>query len=327
MISDRSTLAGLPSYLTDQGGETDLASSPNRRGTTPDLGSGEGLDVRGIWMSIMAEDLGKFSARRDAPLLALHLRKELFPGLFADPYRSRVHTISGSDDLRRGRGEACRVLEIDGIPTLVATGPRCTWRSMVYALPRTIALRQACWALATSRKIAPATLEYSIVVRTWASSPAPGTPPDREFSSSGDGLNPTVLDPLHPAGPVPCQAFQVLLDARTAQDTAFSERHGGPPDADSLGRPLLQAVRLIEDVRPPYQFHSLPELNARSSEYVFVPEGGQGPPQKLMLFLDLPALLLEGERLEIEVLTDEFKLLEAWLDADSVLRMPQGKEG
>src|SRR5947209_5150840 len=124
MTIDQARLAGDAAYLRVPGNaDVNLALPAGAAApvaVSPLLGEGMQFDVTSVDLLMEGPNLDSLLARRAAPLVSLGIRKELFPGLFSDPYRHRVHTIAGYEDLQRGTHARVEVAEIDGYPTLVS---------------------------------------------------------------------------------------------------------------------------------------------------------------------------------------------------------------
>ena len=133
MIIDIINIAGDKSYFKDSAGNINLASAVPSSAVTPPLGRSIQYNVSGIDLyftgsdllplfNIMEDDGTGSLVKRPGTLLEIYLTKEMFPGLFADPFRNRVHTIAGFEDFRKGTFENCDVYRINNKPVLVSIG-------------------------------------------------------------------------------------------------------------------------------------------------------------------------------------------------------------
>src|SRR5207253_1344633 len=109
--------------------------------------------------------------------------------------------------------------------------------------------------------------------------------------------------------------------AEVSHDAYLRERQTGPRTTESLGRPLLRAVNLLEPVETVYAYHSLAELVDNSAGHKLFENLG-GPPRRLTARLDLTALLAEKESIVLKVSPSIFSNVEARLDATLLLRPP-----
>ncbi|MCA8931916.1 MAG: hypothetical protein KDA49_05580 [Rhodospirillaceae bacterium] len=325
MIIDRMPLAGRAAYLGD-GDSINLAAAADQSGRTDEILEGQSYEIAGLSLYLEGDDLLALYARDDKPLIQVAVIKEMFPGLFADPNAHRVHTVAGFEDLRRGTRAGLRALEVDGIPTLVATGTgKSGWRSAIYRMPHAITLSDAAWDMAVSRLTPADTFTYSLSVEVWVSGQdieaEPGTvvaltPPD---AGPGQARLATGLT-LPDGSPVDkVIAYRVLLSAEVYHDTLLSERHVGLPSDEGLGCPLLRAVHLLEPTVSSLDFHSLHEIEAAGAQARLL-----DPPKftRMIASLDVPATLNRKERMQIRVRKDAFKRAEAWLDGEVRLRPP-----
>jgi hypothetical protein len=125
--------------------------------------------------------------------------------------------------------------------------------------------------------------------------------------------------------PAPAEAYRVDFTASVTRDALLSERHL-PVLAESLGRPLLRAVHLLEPIDSVYDFASLGEVLRHCSEY-YIPEVADGVATHMTALLDVTAALVRGtersEYMEVAVHHDGFKTFEAMLDANVLVRPPK----
>lgn len=319
MIIDHMSLSGKGAYLVDSRdtGNVNLARQPAPAdspwaGRSPVLKEGKVLEVSGIDLTIEAapgQDLLWQLRRQEQPLISVQVAKEMFPGLYKDPYRHRVHTISGYEDFRRGSLTALRVMEVEGVPTLVSTGSaNCSWKSGIYKMPEAMTIGAAAWDLAASKKTPDAGFGYDLILRYWQNADLPteanvkekfligvdrnnpyqGKPGNDRFKDFKDDQagNPTKLTDV--------TAYQIEFGADVNYDAYLREFHAGPREAESLGRPLLRAVNILEEVAPAHDFFSLDELLLKASDYHLFEEPN-GPSRRMRVSLDVTATLAADE--------------------------------
>lgn len=339
MIIDRARSAGADAYLhrPDDPTSVNLAAPAPVTARTPDLPDGVLHDVTGLRLVVEGPDLGGLLARTaDRPLLSVTVAKEMFPGLVADPFGHRVHTVAGFDDLQRGTAVACRALDVEGIPTLVSLGAGAvSWTSPVYPLPAPVAFGAASWDLAGSRLGADNDYAYSLALSVW---------PDRDRTDEppltvplAEAAGPAALrsvaglaDLLVSDGaPVPVGAFRIEFTATVTRDAALRVRHdraGGPVLGESIGTPLLRGVHLLEPVPSCYDLASLSELLRHCSEYHLL-DSPAGPATRLVALLDLPVRLTrtpEGsEYVQVAVLDGGLETVEVLVEATVHTRPPR----
>jgi hypothetical protein len=342
MIIDQSRLAGLDAYLRhpDTPESVNLGGQSPRTGRTQDLGDGLQLDVSGIRLTIEADDLIALFARSSTgasrPLLSISIVKEVFPGLFVDPFRHRVHTIAGFEDFQRGVATNCRAMEVEGTPTVVSIGPETmTWVSPIYPMPAATRLSAAAWDIASVRRTAPGAFRYSIALEVWSDPPQNDDEPATRTIRLVDDASPVdprftdeLLSEFTDPGtddPALVAAYRLTFTATVSRDALLSERHV-PVLGESLGRPLLRAVHLLEPITSMYDISSLAELLRHCSDY-YLPEVSDGVVTHMTATLDLDAALVRGatqsEFLEIAVRHDGFTTFEAMLEANVLVRPPR----
>jgi len=184
MIIDRIQLAGLEAYFQVGAGGVNLGGQNPLTARTKQLGRGKQLEISAIELLIESgndlTDLFNFNFDTQNnpptpdPLFSITLMKEMFPALFADPFRHRVHNISGFEDFKRGTMENAKVLDVEGIPTIVSIGTGiCTWKSPLYPMPEPINLNHASWELAASTRTPPGNFKYSLKLATFDANQAP----------------------------------------------------------------------------------------------------------------------------------------------------------
>jgi hypothetical protein len=327
MIIDRVRLAGDLAYLTDQGA-IDLATSANGRGQSLPVGEGLGLELSGVHLLLRAKDMHKLYARTAGdgkPLLAFAVTKEMFPEFFADPYAHRVHSIAGFEDFQRGFLQNMRAMEVEGKATLVSLGwGGCAWLSPIYRLPMPVPVRSMVWELASARLAPDEGFGYLLRLQTWhaGQDPTTDTPTETQIApATGSGVaRPSELRHRTGLDLKDVIAYRVTFKADVQRDTDLLETQIGPDDGQPLGRPLLRAVHLLEPITSAFAFHSLHELEMRSSDFSFLEP--VLPLQTLTAFVALPALLVHREALALEVRAGVWELAEARLDAEVRVRPP-----
>ena len=341
MIIDKIQLAGLDAYFHDPNnlGQINLAGQVTSR--TKPLGKGKQLEVSAIELLIESDsDLTDLFNFQSKPLFSVTVMKEMFPALFADPFRHRVHNIGGFEDFKRGTLENGKVMEIDGIPTIVSVGTKtCKWTSPLYPMPEPVSINHASWELAASRKTPPENFKYSLKLLKFDASQNliqtihltnPNNP-----SQSGN-LDPTKPRKAENFDLKDVGFYQIEFTADVKKDASIYQKHT-TLIGESIGTPLLKAVNLIEPVKSVYDIYSLQELLSLSSEYHLFEFQGQ-PIKKMLVTLDISATLVHSEYetiasnnpndpksfyefIEITVNTDQLSNFEAKLKADILLRV------
>jgi hypothetical protein len=343
MIIDRIQLAGLEAYfqVPGQPGVINLGGpNPNTSRTAP-LGKGKQRGINAIHLLIEATDLLPLFNRQQAPLLQITVMKEMFPGLFADPYKHRVHNIAGFNDFNRGTLENCRAMDIEGIPTLVSIGTgTCKWKSMIYPMPDPVSFDAASWELATSRLTPADSFTYSLRLNHWTPNQAPTTAPQQIILANN--LDPTVARKKQPLNLNGIGFFQIEFEADVKNDSYVYEKHT-PILSESMGRPLLRATNLLEPLSAPvesiYTLYSLEELLSQCSDYELFEFQGQ-PLRKMRAVLDVSATLVSSENqvvvnndpydaatefefVELAILSDKFSGVEGRIESEMLVRVMQ----
>jgi hypothetical protein len=215
--------------------------------------------------------------------------KEMFPALFADPFRHRVHTIGGFEDFKRGTLANARVLDIDGIPTIVSVGTDiCTWKSPLYPMPERIRINHAAWELAASTKTPQGYFKYSLKLDVFdVNQTLIKTVP------LADNFDPTIPRMIENLDLNDVGFYQLEFTADVKKDASLYEKHT-VLIGESIGTPLLRAINLLESVESTYNIYSLQELLSLSSEYHLFEFPGQ-PIKKMRVTLDLSATLVHSE--------------------------------
>jgi hypothetical protein len=340
MIIDKIQLAGPETYFKDPAnpGQINLAGQVTSR--TKPLGKGEQLEISAIEMLIEADgDLRDLLNFQSSPLLSITVMKEMFPALFAEPFRHRVHNISGFEDFKRGALQNAKVMDIDGVPTIVSIGTGiCKWTSPLYPVPAPVTLNHASWELAASRKTPPENFKYSLKLSTFdvgqnliqtlylTNFLNPAQPGDLDPTKRRNAINFDLRN---------VRFYQIEFSADVRRDTSLYEKHS-TVIGESIGTPLLRAVNLLEAVDSIYDVYSLQELLSRSSDYHLFEFQGQ-PIKKMLVSLDLSATLVHSEYqtiansdpndpnslyefVEISVLTDKFSNIEARVIGETLVR-------
>jgi hypothetical protein len=333
MIIDQSALSGLPAYLIPDANGTsasvDLSRTPGVAGRSLRLWPGDTMQVSGIQLLLEAADLEQLFGWQSAPLLSVRVKKEMFPLLIEDPYANRVHNVGGFEDLQRGRGDSLRILEVGGIPTLVSAGQGATkWSSMIYRMAQPVRFSAAAWHLDGSRNVPADAFTYSLTLDLWGDG-RPLTQPASESVNLATTLRPDDNRFARFTHDGAAAAYQIHFQAEVDHDSYLRERLAGLNDAESVGRPLLQAVNLLEPLEPVHEFHSLHELMLNSSEHELHWVPGS-PLRRMTAVLDVSATLtgpdradVPGESIELTVHTDAFTYVEARLAATVLVRPPR----
>jgi hypothetical protein len=340
MIIDRIRLCGPRAYLQDANnpGNFNLGPLAPVAARSSPLNKGQQWEIASLYFVIEGSDLTPLLDRASeppqvpapaAPLFSLTVQKEMFPGLFADPYRHRVHNVAGFGDFKRGTFENCQSLEVEGIATLVSIGTGdCKWVSPVFELPAATSFQKSAWELAASRKAPTRSFTYSINLRTWAPGVSPTAAP--AITALATNAGPAAARAVNLQGVQNVGAFQLEFSAKIRSDAALEEKHVSI-GRESIGRPLLRAINLLEPITCFNDFYTLDELLARSSDYHVV-ENPTGPPQKLWVCLDFSATLVHSpnqnaaasssdyEFVEIAIPAAQFSGFQARLDAEELYK-------
>jgi len=339
MIIDIINSAGENAYLKDSAGNLNLAQTIPSSSITKVIGKGKQANVSGIQFYIEGNDLfplfnflvddgaGNF-AKRNQPLFSITVFKEILPGLFADPYKSRIHSLGGFQDFKRGTFDKCDVYRINNKPTIVSLGTEpCKWKSIKYELPEDISLDSAYWEV-PSAKDTPATA-FSYSINLYA------------YDNAGNLLNagaPVVLannlDPTQKRikkniNLQNVRFYELEVNADVKHDSTLTERIV-TEKADTIGRPLLEGIYLLEPVQTKFDFYSLQEFLSECSEYELFPLQGL-PFKKLMATLNLSSVIVqspnenigasENEFIKLEIFTDKLKVATAKLVSSELLKV------
>lgn len=319
MIVDTIPLSGKKAYLLSDDDEINLGGTAPTMGKTPPLGPGVVWDISSLELQIEGDDLLPLFTRQAEPILSLSIVKEMFPALYQDPFTRRVHTVAGYDDFSQGHLDDFRVMDVNGIPTLVSLGTaRSQWLSPRYKFAEAFDLHSVAWELATSKLTPPDGFEYSLTLHGWhegddLDSPATSHTPlanqatplsNRLWQSDNEQTELSAI-----------RAYQLEFTAVVHHDTYLREQHVGAEGVGSLGRPLLRAINLLEKIEPAHDFYSLHELITGAFDYHYFEEEN-GPLKRLLARLDLSAALSEGESVSLAVHSPAFARVEARLKAD-----------
>jgi hypothetical protein len=325
MMIDQIALSGELAYLRTSDGRISLA--PGDSGISAAVLEGEVVDVNAIDLLLEFDDASLLVARGDAALMTVEISKEIFPDLYLDPHRHRIHQVAGYEDFRSAETSDFTIMETDGVPTLISPGTPelATWTSAKYALPRPMEVAAVAWTLATSKSTVRNAYSYDLALRFWPDGGSSSLP----SSAAQSGL--LTHDPHRPGddrfftfdNPVKMIGFQILFTASVIHDAAILERHSSTASERSLGTPLLQGVYLLEPRNSVYELFSVHEIIAQSSAFQFF---DPSPPlQRMYARLHLPAILTEGEKITVSVSDAGIKRCEARLDAVLRTRPPEAK--
>lgn len=322
MIIDRTGLSGPGSYFQDPaspgrinlGGQTVVVR-------TPPLNKGQQLNISGLQLLMEGVDLGPLFAfqfdpqnpQTPAPLFGIKVNKEMFSGLFADPYAHRVHKLAGHLDFNEGTLINGTVLEVDGIPTITSTGRGdCIWTSREYELPEVASFSAIAWELATSRLTPPDSFHYRLNI---TSKNAAGVPlPPIDIDNAGQMLKADARRAIDGLNHSHVKTFQVTFTAKVFEDSYLRERHL-PLLGEQVGRPLLRAVNLLQPVQSAIQFHSLSELKTLCSEFEILAAPGPAV-TRVLATIDLAATIVSSPFEDVGA--GRFEYVELALGANSL---------
>ena len=99
MIIDQIALSGLDAYLIDREQDplnVNLAQS-GQIGHSIQPGEGRVFELSSISLLCRSDRLYELMSRQATPLFTIDVSKEMFPGLYSDPYAHRVHNLAGME--------------------------------------------------------------------------------------------------------------------------------------------------------------------------------------------------------------------------------------
>lgn len=295
MITDRRELAGLGTYLRDlnQPNITNLATLPaGAVATTEPVVRNRQQNIHLVGAYITGHNLAPLLERQSEPLIRIDLVKEIFPGLYANPYASRITSAVGRMDLAEGRFDNSRAMQVDDVWTIVALGTGvCSWTSRRYELPSPVRLDAAAWELAASRHTPSGSFTYDLVLTT---THADGSTQTRWLAA---GLEPAAARLAEGLDLVDVVALEYAFTANVTTDAYLRASYSGWNDP-SLGRALLQSVSVLEAVESSLHFHSLAELlDAGYTDQIIDWQGGRLT--RLKAALDIDAVLTASDTQDV----------------------------
>jgi hypothetical protein len=329
MITDRIQLAGLDAYFRDPAtGKVNLGGITPTIRTAP-LNKGKQIEISGIQLLVEHQDLQPLLAYpndnaglpTNAPLFKISVMKEMFPGLFADPFSHRVHNIAGYLDFNEGALTNGRVMEVDGIPTICSTGrEECVWISKEYLMPDPISIDAIAWELATAKLTPPDSFHYKIEIALNGGAAA------ITIDNAGQMLKADAKRAIEGLANANINSFQITFTAKVFEDSYLKERHL-PAINENLGRPLLRAINILEPVKSIYEINSIMELQSLCSDFHLFENPGAAI-HRLTALLDCSATLVNSpnqiivnndiydvaskyEYIELNLLSTQFIKLEA----------------
>lgn len=339
MIIDIINSAGENAYLKDAAGNLNLAEAIPSTSSTRVIGKGKQVNVSGIQfyfegadlfplLSFLEDDGAGNLVKRNRPLISITVFKEILPGLFADPYKSRIHSLGGFQDFKRGTFDKCDVYRINNKPTIVSLGTeQCKWKSIKYELPEDISLDSAYWEIPSAKDTPATAFRYTINLFTYDGSGAPmnaGAP-----TVLANNLDPTQKRIKKNINLKNVRFYELEVIADVKHDSTLTERIV-TEKADTIGRPLLEGIYLLEPVQTKFDFYSLQEFLSECSEYEMFQLQGL-PFKKLMATLNLSSVLVqspnensganENEFIKLEILTDKLKVATAKLVSSEMLKI------
>lgn len=280
MITDRIQLAGLDAYFRDPATEKVNLGLITPTIRTAPVNKGKQIEISGIQLLIEHQNLlALLSYPSDdqdipieAPLFKISVVKEMFPNLFADPFSHRVHNIAGYIDFKEGTLANGRVMEIDGIPTIVSIGKDdCIWVSKEYKMPDPISIDAIAWELATSKLTHPDSFFYCIKI-----SPKDilgNILPPIEIGNTDMMLKADAKRAIDSLDNTGIKSFQITFTAKVLEDSNIKERHL-PNINEKVGRPLLRAINILEPIKSIYEINSLSEVQNLCSNFQFFENSG-----------------------------------------------------
>jgi len=324
MIIDIIALSGLDAYLRD-GDKTNLVQSQNHVGKSIKITEGKALQVSDVFLYLESEDFPSIYGRPEnagsKPLFSLRFHKEMFPNYYDDPFANRVHKISGFEDFNRGTRSGLRIMEVDGVPALVSVGTDDNvWISPVYQMGQPIDLNAVTWDLATSKLTPADSFAYSINLLYWSSGQDLDSDAPQTINIASD-LRPDDTRHLGGLDQKSIIAYQVVFKAAVKFDTYMDETEYGVVNGESIGRPLIRAINILEKIESRHHYYSMSEIE-QAAHYFHFPQL-PNPGQSLNLAIDISSILVEYEEITLELIQPAFfKRFEARLGADIRLRPP-----
>jgi hypothetical protein len=328
MIVDQVILAGDRARFRSTSGRDPFNLNAAGANTVPigPMPDGAALSVSGVAVMMKARDIESLLERpnnRNEPLIQVSVVKEMYRGLFKDPYAHRVYTIEGFEDFRRGKATNLQAMEVEGKATLVSLGNQAAqWTSGLYQLPEPVTFSAVAWDIAASQHTNPNAFHYSIQVQLWDAGTNTTDQPSNVISTSRDNRLNDLNDPRFIEETQSGAAMRLLFSAQVKYEAAFHEQHAALAQNISLGTPLLRSVHLLEPITPAYALMSLMELQVRAREFIVYRGDPSAPPDTVTAVIDLPCYLGRGEWIQIQYLPGIFSRAEAWLIATSHTRPP-----
>jgi len=300
---------------------------------TERLRRGEQLNIYGIQYLLEGQDLsrlfqyssGSLLLDNSRPLFQFGVVKEMFPKHYDDVFESRVYNIAGYKDFEEGIFTNCKVLEVEGIPTLVSMGNKeCSWESKWYKTPRPIHVRNLVWELESSKLIPENSFSHKIELYLKVG--------DLSYARNPESVQPLIIDSTDlklnsiTVDLSNIREFKIKYSAIILKDSNFHERIL-PNYNVPIGRPLLRAINIIEKVESKYQINSLNELRNLSSDFEMI-TNLRGDILSITGVLDLSATLTHSfspidnnlfEHLFLDMITDEFSYAEMKILGDKLL--------
>jgi hypothetical protein len=342
MITDRIQLAGSDAYFKDPAsGKINLGGVTPTIRTSP-LNKGKQLEISGIQLLIEHQDLQPLLTYPSdnaglpvsSPLFKISVTKEMFAGLFADPFSHRVYNIAGFLDFNEGTLVNGRIMEVDGVPTICSTSKEeCVWTSKEYIMPDPISIDAIAWELATAKFSPPDSFHYKIKITSKDSAGA--ALPDINIDNGGQMLKADAKRAIEGLSNQNIQSFQIRFEAKVFEDSYVRER-SAPLINENIGRPLLRAINILEPVKSVYEFQSISELQSHCSDFHLFDVPGPAI-KRLTALLDLSAVLTNSpnqvianndiynasskyENVELKLFSNQFTRFDAKLDSDIIIK-------
>jgi hypothetical protein len=339
MIIDIINSAGENVYLKDAAGNLNLAAAIPSTAITKAIEKGKQVNVTGIQFYFEGNDLFPLFnyleddgtgnlVKRNQPLISISVFKEILPGLFSDPYKSRIHSLGGFQDFKRGTFENCDVYKINNKPTIISLGTeQCKWNSIRYELPENISLDSAYWEIPAAKDTPPTAFNYTINLFAYdnvGNLLSGGAP-----IVLANNLDPTQKRIKKNINLQNVRFYELEVIADVKHDSTLTERIV-TEKADTIGRPLLEGIYLLEPVQTKFDFYSLQEFLTECSDYEMFQLQGL-PFKKLMATLNISSVLVqspyenlgtnENEFIKLEILTDKLEVVTAKLTSSEMLKI------